>query len=671
MKFTYKNWIELYWIGAIHFLLKNDDLNQFAALVKDAEAGFCPASTRSIEDLLNCDGKGLTNSDFFCLCKSLKIATVAGDIPSTAANIANYIRQNTNLDRYIDLSAAEYWKEAIGVAMKAISTGDAELYSASFVDREDNVGNACVFLRNQGYPVSIDAFGCHIEQQTVACITSRINKLTGIIGGIECLNQIFRILSEQDRYHDGFWLFGDQLPSIMAVKPPTLPYAWLARVALQNMSRKKRARKPDVAWKNLTELATQFAACCNFERYSQWENFNLQPGDLGFLFSRAAGWQQLFMLKQMPAQALVLITRALEDKLDCADLQAVSMNAKSLFAELRGFVARCPLETVSTISPADAKRSFPVLCEEIEKLGPLEKFFNPFDQAALSHESRLLLPCDGDKLLMLPRSLTAAAASTFLIELIWKRLKKSAEKIVGDTFERVVELACSGKAAGVYSDVTYSSGKTRFQIDVATVSDNLVNLFEVKAKAMTREARSGRTIKFLADYAESFLFMLKQLVRNEQHFRAGIAMSHLLHSSPKDCSVNKIAVSALSYGPIGDHVLANGILESLSRAIITPITPNVEDSKRLSKLLDSAREILSIIDKFYPRAKDKIDLHSYMINVFWLDLGELIYMLGRANSVTNAIAPLKHVTFSTRCVWTEIANADRSTLTAKYWTPLA
>lgn len=651
-------------------MLEQEDLTRFVKLLKIAEALDVAASTRPIGDLLGCEEHGLTYSDFFYLCKSLKIAAVAGDIPSSAANVADYIRQYARLDRYVDLSSSESWTDAIRVALTAIRTGGNTAYSGSIFGREDNVGNACRFLRRAGYSLTIDAFGCQIEEQSRIRIMKRVETLVGIVGGLECLNQIFRILHEQERYHDGFWLFGDRIPSVMEVKTPTLPFAWLARLALQNLSKSKPARKPDVAWKNLTDLATQFAACCDFERYSQYENFDVQPSDLGFLFARSAGWQQLFMLKQMPAEALNLITRALKERLDYADWQVLCRNTDALLFELRNLVAGCPEDKLSIIDRNDAMQAFPLICEEAAKIGSFGKFTDPFDQKALSHENRLLFPVHENKILMLPRSLAAAAAATFLIELIWRKLEsKNAEKVVGDVFERVVELACTGKAASVFGDLNYPSSKTHFQIDVATVCGNDVHVFEVKAKALTKSARSGNTITFLTDYADSYLSILKQLVRHEAHFRAGVAMSPITVASPKNSGVTKIAISPLSFGPIGDRILANGIVGSLSRAKLAPIVPNEQSERALAKLSEKSHEILLQIDKFTVRKNDAIDLHAYMINVFWLDIGELIYILSRADSVTNALAPLKHVTFSSRDIWTEIANAERSKLTEKYWKP--
>ena len=56
-----------------------------------------------------------------------------------------------------------------------------------------------------------------------------------------------------------------------------------------------------------------------------------------------------------------------------------------------------------------------------------------------------------------------------------------------------------------------------------------------------------------------------------------------------------------------------------------------------------------------------------LLDVFWLDLGQLLYALSRADTVTNALAPLHHVTFSTRDFWTEISIADQGRLLDGKW----
>lgn len=62
-------------------------------------------------------------------------------------------------------------------------------------------------------------------------------------------------------------------------------------------------------------------------------------------------------------------------------------------------------------------------------------------------------------------------------------------------------------------------------------------------------------------------------------------------------------------------------------------------------------------------------LFPYLKGVHWLDVGQLLYALDRADTVRDALRPLKHMTFSSRDYWTEIAAADVSGLTKGKWRP--
>jgi hypothetical protein len=62
---------------------------------------------------------------------------------------------------------------------------------------------------------------------------------------------------------------------------------------------------------------------------------------------------------------------------------------------------------------------------------------------------------------------------------------------------------------------------------------------------------------------------------------------------------------------------------------------------------------------------------AYFIDVFWLDLGQALYVLDRANTVVDAFKPLQFVTFTTRDFWTELAFADAQGLTKARWRPVS
>ncbi|MCY4054534.1 MAG: hypothetical protein OXF67_01435 [Cyanobacteria bacterium MAG CAR4_bin_6] len=66
---------------------------------------------------------------------------------------------------------------------------------------------------------------------------------------------------------------------------------------------------------------------------------------------------------------------------------------------------------------------------------------------------------------------------------------------------------------------------------------------------------------------------------------------------------------------------------------------------------------------------NQINFHNYFIDIFWLDLGGLLYLLYRGNSVADSLSPLKSITFSTQDFWTEAACAETMGLTNEKWRP--
>ena len=68
---------------------------------------------------------------------------------------------------------------------------------------------------------------------------------------------------------------------------------------------------------------------------------------------------------------------------------------------------------------------------------------------------------------------------------------------------------------------------------------------------------------------------------------------------------------------------------------------------------------------------ETIDLFRYLIDLFWLDLGQLLYALHRGRSVVDGLSALRNLTFATRDFWTEAAFADRQGLTKRNWHPMS
>ena len=268
--------------------------------------------------------------------------------------------------------------------------------------------------------------------------------------------------------------------------------------------------------------------------------------------------------------------------------------------------------------------------------------------------------------------MAAAAACETVFKLIWSKLERErASNIVSKTFEKAISRACQDKAPLVVANRTYEVGKQSFELDAATREDNKIVLIETKAKSLTSKARSGDMFAFFSDYADSFLAMVEQLARHERHFREGLLPLMQTSDNIADTRLLKVAVSPLSYGPLSDKVLAGSGLRALATATLH--AKSEEDPaaiKAAGKLNAAVRSTLAEIALSAPKRDGLIDLRAYLIDVFWLDLGQVLYVLGRSHTAWDAFAPLKNITYSTRDFWTEVAFADRGGLTKDRWRPL-
>ena len=196
-------------------------------------------------------------------------------------------------------------------------------------------------------------------------------------------------------------------------------------------------------------------------------------------------------------------------------------------------------------------------------------------------------------------------------------------------------------------------------------------LFESKAKSLTAKARTGDVMTLVADYTKSFLALLGQLVRHDRNIKHGLTPLTEDDDGPGAPRVSKVAVSPLSYGPASDHVLINALMHAIANARLDPVDGDPHRVRVLEAFNRSVRQSVQLIDQIAPRQDGKVDMVRYLMGVFWLDLGQLLYALHRGRSLTGALSALRHLTFGTRDFWTEAALADRQGLTERNWHPVS
>lgn len=602
------------------------------------------------------------------LARVVRIAAYLDQTPIEAADALDRIRSELRDGAVLDFEDAA-WVEACRWAIREVQIQPS--YRSFGWLRERAVADACAQLRQDGYKLEVTGLGVEVETRSRAEILRRIDGLVRVIGGRHVLDNVFRIMRESARFHDGFFLFGNFVVNPSEVKSSTFPYGWLISLGLKNLNAPQRTSKPEVAWKKLTDLSTAYAASIDVERYDDlFGGIDAQPADLPYIFRESTGWSQLFTQPQSAARIVSTIRTALAALTTAADKKALGWTFDSWIGELDQVVKSSRAEGSTLIQMKAVERSLPLLAADLSlaRQAINQGFSDPAHVGKLNHRSQVLFPYLKDDVLLLPRSLTAASAATMIAHRLWNKLDPNrARQLVGDMFERVVVDACRSKAGVVTPDVSYVFGGKQLQIDVAVSDLPDITLFEVKSKSLTVQALSGDFIKTLDDYAGSFAALALQLARHENAILA--KATPLMFDANSDGQITHVALSPLSFGPISDRGLMRPLLNALLSAEITATEGDTTSRQILAKLDKTLKGLLSQLQSVAINEAGQLDLHPLMLRFFWLDIGELLYLLQRASSVTQALRPLRYLTFTSRDFWTEVAMLDLSSIGKDSWAP--
>ncbi len=536
-------------------------------------------------------------------------------------------------------------------------------------DRESRVGAACGRLRQRGYRIPIGVHGPHLSEDTRKQIAADIDALVAQCGGINTLAALFAFMGQARTTHDGMWLFGIG-PSSTARSPDSaIPVAWLISLALRHIEGQAQTPSSATTWETLIELATDFAASMDCQRYSQFEDLNAEPHDFLRILQESLTWRELFTLPQVPPTTLKTIRSALLQASWPGGLGDVRTTVEGIFNEIEALINGLSSSAITQMPRSVAQTSFPHLWRHaLGRTGRVNNgYLDPFASVARDHERFVFFEVDEQRVIVLSPPMATANACEALFRLVWRSAGNAASDLVGEALESAVARACRAHTSSVGEGVRYEVNKSVFEMDVVVQERQEVILFETKAKSLTSRSRSGDMVQFIDDYVNSFLALLRQLVRHERHIRALQSPLDLSGVDPRTVRVTKIAVSPLSYGPAADHSLAGILFRSIAQAQLHPRTDDEKLAATLGEFNTTLELLMADIEAVAPRRGGAIDLFRYMLDMFWFDLGELLYVLQRGRSVLDAVSPLRHVTFGTRDFWTEAASADRQGLTNNKW----
>lgn len=659
-------------------MLNDSDLNEFTRLVRhvEEETGTPPEGNPNVvlcaEELSD---HLLHPNELSRLHRSLRIATIADGSSDLPANVLDLILRSleTQDRRCLPLSHAEEWLRAIRWAIARASPSIAESPKRRGRDRQHHVGTACRRLRDRDYRVDIGVFGPRLDDETRLSIARRVNSLIAQVGGTAAIEEICGLISATGNVHDGLWLLGHRPGAANHAAVPAIPVGWLLALALRHIHTPRSTSDPMGCCEQATELAVDFAASMDCQRYNQFDGFNLGATDFLQSLEESLVWRELFTLPQVPPVALTTIRHAFSQIVWSEGTDDLQCDVDDLFAELGQLLATLTVDRPTMMPKSRARSDYPLLWRHARTpRGTVNtEYLDPFGDHPCNHDRCVFFEVDDERLLVLPPALTAAAACVAIFTSVRKKAEDAvASEIVGAAMEKAVAIACRAHTQCVDERLAYKEGKTPLEIDVAVREGPELILFETKSKSLTSKARTGDTMAFLLDYTTSFLALVRQLVRHERNIKAGLTLLTRRENAMETMRITKVAVSPLCYGPSSDHVLAGSLFRSIIQARLRSTTGDPNHTEILAAFNKKLDQITRDIEQIAPDEDGEIDLFGYLIDLFWLDLGQLLYALHRGRSVFQGLSVLKNLTFGTQDYWTEAAFADRQGLAERHWHPI-
>ena len=513
-----------------------------------------------------------------------------------------------------------------------------------------------------------------VHNSIVKPVRTSLNTLTRKLHGlaVSLLSKRYADLSKlAGRVHDRMWLLGNLTGGYNRATDPAVPVGWLLAIALRYIHTVSSTDNPTQVWESAVELAIDFAASMDSQRYNTYDGIFLDAPDFLPALEESLKWRELFTLPQVPPLVLPTLRDAISQIVWPRKMDELRRDVDELFRELEHLLEHLSDRALTAIPLRRVRSAFPLLWQHSgAPQGTVNtKYLDPFGTHPRDHDKFVFFQTNDQLVMVLPSALAAAAGCEAVFRLVWDRAEREAGNIVADTIEKSVVIACRQHTAQTWEKVRYRADGTELEIDGAVRDGQEIVVFEAKAKMLTSDSRTGNMMAFIDDYTKSFLALLRQLVRHDWNIKRGLTPLTVADDVAAALRVTKIAVSPLSYGPASDHFLTNALMHSIAQARLTAIDGALEHVKILNAFNKMIEQFMRDVVHVAARDGKQIDLVRYMMQVFWFDLGQLLYALQRGRSVIDGLSVLRHLSYGTRDFWTEAAIADRQGLSKRYWHP--
>lgn len=640
-------------------MMQDDNLDRVALLSHDLPS---PLSQITACDLLVHPEGDLRLYDIWRLRRSAECAVHAGqmnrEVFATLWHLFEALRVAPENARLVGLDHAEAWRLAMATAHANPRWAPRALMDKS---RAQVVGEACKRLTSRGHKLRIQSYGPDWQEASLRNACASIDYLVSRLGGQAVLNQCAATIDAMGRTFDEIWLFGDRGLGMGAAKEPAVPFGWLIGLAARHMHRPNTCRNPTIAWRSLVTKARDVAASFDCQRYGMYEGIGgISPWQIDEMMSEAMGWRSLFFTPQAPRLLLPRLKVAFIPELTDDTDEGTRSLVSTLFDEMIALTEHLRSGGCVEIDKVYARHAYPLLSRHAcASGGSVNRGYKVPVRRPAREDTRFVM-FDGPKntFVVRPVAISIHAFCEALFGLVWKRLGNRAAKTVGNVIETAIADSCEGKAERLFKGVAYGPKQSRQEIDLAARSGNQLTLIEAKAKVLTRDGQIGASGQFYADYAQSFLPMVRQLARHDRDIKAGLTQIAKAEEAAA-LDVERIAISPVSFGPIGDSLTTTALMSALPNVRIHVLRDDPKAHEATEIFNDAVNEAIKEVALAAPKdLQGLLDFHHFFLSTRWLDLGQFLFALDRTDRVDHALRRVRHLTTGSRDFWTEFAFAQ-------------
>ena len=405
-------------------MLKDSDLKSFVDLVYRAEREAKHPPETSPDNFLRAGSQAkhlLHRNECARLCRSLKIACAAGDVSQSCHQILYIIAGSLQAHDccYLPLTHSEEWLRAIQWAFRQTGPSAADVSPHGREDRQVLVGKACARLRESGYKVHIGALGPHLDGDTRMAIAERVDSYVAEIGGEVVVQRLCDVIGRSRGIHDGMWLLGNRFGGYDSTPEPALPVGWLLAIAMRHIHRREAPDETADVLETAAQLAIDFAATMDCQRYNRFDGLNLDAPDFLLTLEESLKWRELFTLPQVPTLVPAALHRAFSEITWPRGTSRLRSVVNGLLRELHSLVTDLPDDRLTAIPRTTALSAFPLLCQHAHaRQGSVNAaYLDPFGPHPRDHERFVFFETD-DGALILPAPLTTAAGCEVVFRLI-------------------------------------------------------------------------------------------------------------------------------------------------------------------------------------------------------------------------------------------------------------